>query len=181
MLGALMVGAFIMISASALSMHPPHNFHFSRTEAQWNPESNTVQVTMRLDTDELELALQKHQGLPEAFRIWLGDDQEWPEANSAIYLWVTDHLSIHVAGTDCVWNWVGKEVELDVTYLYLESQPVDGKAAEWRIDNTLFLDQELDQVNEVHVHGTNSRGEPCEKREVLNVDLTHFVWESGLE
>ena len=136
---------------------------------------------MRLDTDELELALQKHQGLPEAFRIWLGDDQEWPEANSAIYLWVTDHLSIHVAGTDCVWNWVGKEVELDVTYLYLESQPVDGKAAEWRIDNTLFLDQELEQVNEVHVHGISSQGQPCEKREVLNVDLTQFVWDSGLE
>ena len=40
-----------------MAMSFGHDFHFSRTDMRWNPSSQTVQTTVRVFTDDLELAL----------------------------------------------------------------------------------------------------------------------------
>ena len=101
---------------------PAHDFHFSRTDVHWNRETQTLQATARVFTDDLELAIRHHSELPEDHPIWLGDDQEWHGADSAIAGWLGQHFNLRVDGTPVALTWVGKEVELDVSYLYLESQ-----------------------------------------------------------
>ena len=79
-------------------------------------------------------------------------------------------------------TWVGKEVELDVSYLYLESQPLNLTGVEpWHAKNTMLFTEFDDQVNEVHLHAFDSLGIEHEKREMLTRDMPAFVWNLSLE
>ena len=77
---------------------------------------------------------------------------------------------------------MGKEVELDVSYLYLESQPLVLTGVEpWHAKNTMLFAEFDDQVNEVHLHAFDSLGMGQEKREMLSRDMPDFTWEPNLE
>ena len=165
-----------------LAAAPAHEFHFSRTDVHWNPETSTCQATARVFTDDLELAIRHHAGLTDTHAIWLGDDQEWHDADKAIADWLGQHFTLQVDGTPVKLTWVGKEVELDVSYLYLESQPLDLSGVEpWHVENTVLFAEFDDQVNEVHLHAFDSLGIGQERREILTRDMPAFAWDLNLE
>ena len=122
-----------------MAMSFGHDFHFSRTDMRWNPSSQTVQTTVRVFTDDLELALRNHHRLGEDVKIWLGDDREWTGADDALFAWLSHHLDLQLGDSTVHWTWVGKEVELDVSYLYLESSPAPASERAWTVTNTLFF------------------------------------------
>ena len=156
-----------------------HEFHFSRTDARWNPESQTVQTTIRVFTDDLELALRNHHNLTKEVKIWLGDDGEWPRADSALHEWVQSHLDFRVGNQRLAWHWVGKEIELDVSFLYLESQPLNDRTSTWSAQNSMLFNEFEDQVNEVHLHDILPDGAPVERREMLNAEWPSVEWDSA--
>jgi len=160
-----------------MAMSFGHDFHFSRTDMRWNPSSQTVQTTVRVFTDDLELALRNHHGLGEDVKIWLGDDREWTGADDALFAWLSHHLDLQLGDSTLQWTWVGKEVELDVSYLYLESSPAPASERAWTVTNTLFFQEFGDQVNEVHLHSVGPEGTPLEKRDMLNWEWSSFVWD----
>mgnify|MGYP004182623689 FL=1 len=171
------LGILVMCAAFA----PLHDFHFSRTDFRWNPETRTVQTTLRVFTDDLEEALRNHHELGSETKIWLGDAQEWAGADSSIVAWLNSNLTLSLGGTALTWTWVGKEVELDISYLYLESAPIQGQGATWHISNRVFFNEFYDQVNEVHIHGVTADGESVDRREMLNWELPMLVWESAIK
>ena len=76
---------------------------------------------------------------------------------------------------------MGKEVELDVSYLYLESRPMVLTGAEpWHVKNTMLFAEFDDQVNEVHLHAFDSLGQEKEKREMLTRDMPGFSWDVNI-
>jgi len=156
-----------------------HDFHFSRTDARWNPDTQTVQTTVRVFTDDLELALQTHGGSSENVKFWLGDENEWALADSAIHAWLQTHLTLAMGNASVRWAWVGKEVELDVSYLYLESQPLANSKGLWRAANSLLFAEYSDQVNEIHLHDVRTDGTKVERREMLNAEWPSFEWDSS--
>jgi len=164
----------VMFSAAGV-----HDFHFSRTDVRWNPDTQTVQTTVRVFTDDLELALRNHHGLSEDVKIWLGDKSEWAQADSAIHTWLQTHLSVALDESPVQWTWVGKEVELDITYLYLESQPLAHRSGRWRASNSLLFAEFNDQVNEIHLHDVGADGVKVERREMLNAEWPSFEWDSS--
>ena len=87
------------------------------------------------------------------------------------------HLDLQLGDSTVLWTWVGKEVELDVSYLYLESSPVPASERAWRVTNTLFFPEFGDQVNEVHLHSVGPEGTPLEKRDMLNWEWSSLVWD----
>ena len=97
-------------------------------------------------------------------------------ADEAIAAWLDANLTLQLGRLHPAWTWVGKEIELDVSYLYLESAPVPGRGATWRVTNRLFFHEFADQVNEVYLQGMNKTG-LVEKREMLNWELPTMVWE----
>lgn len=171
-----MVGCLVLMTLAGFAKL--HDFHFSRTDMRWNPQTQTVQTTLRVFTDDLELALRNHDDLGEEVKIWLGDDEEWPSADDAIAAWLDANLTLQLGDSILAWTWVGKEIELDVSYLYLESSPVSGRGATWRVTNRLFFREFADQVNEVYLRGIDTTGLAAEKREMLNWELPTLVWES---
>ena len=169
-----LLGGVLSLVAAA----PAHDFHFSRTDVHWNRETQTLQATARVFTDDLELAIRHHSDLGEDHRIWLGDDQEWDGADSAIAVWLERCLILHVQDAPVELTWVGKEVELDVSYVYLESRPMAlTGAASWYAKNTMLFAEFDDQVNEVHLHAFDSLGQEKEKREMLTRDMPAFSWD----
>ncbi|MGB1057011.1 MAG: DUF6702 family protein [Flavobacteriales bacterium] len=172
----LLCGVVALVAAA-----PVHDFHFSRTDVHWNRETQTLQATARVFTDDLELAIRHHSELPEDHPIWLGDDQEWNGADSAITAWLDGSLILHVQNAPVELTWVGKEVELDVSYLYLESRPMVLTGAEpWHAKNTMLFAEFDDQVNEVHLHAFDSLGQEKEKREMLTRDMPGFSWDVNI-
>ena len=99
----LVCGVVALVAA-----RPVHDFHFSRTDVHWNRETQTLQATVRVFTDDLELAIRHHAELGEDHPIWLGDDQEWNGADSAIATWLDRSLILHVYDALVELTWVGK-------------------------------------------------------------------------
>ena len=170
------LGLSAVVSLSSMAVL--HDFHYSRTDSRWQGESRTLQTTIRVFTDDVERALRHHHSLSEDVNLWLGDPHEWAEADSALVQWLAAHLSMEINGVPVKWTWVGKEIELDVSYLYLESQPFPECVDSWSVQNTLFFPEFDDQVNEVQLRIDRGDNVPLERREMLTSDLPSLVWRS---
>lgn len=173
----LVHGISIVACFGFSGMAPFHDFHYSRTDARWQPGTQTVQTTIRVFTDDLEMALREHHELSEEFAIWLGDNNEWAEADSAAFQWLTANLAMELDGIPVQWTWVGKEIELDVSYLYVESQRLPGVVHAWNVWNSMLFRQFGDQVNELQLRIDCEDGEPLERREMLTADMPAFRWQ----
>jgi hypothetical protein len=128
---------------------PVHDFHYSRSEVNWNETAHTWQVVVRVFTDDLESALDKIS--PDTSPLNLGDKKERNDANTLIAVYFNAAFQGNAIGTtenDLQWSWVGKEVDFDLTYLYFESQPLPDHHL-ISLTSTLFHELFEDQVNEV--------------------------------
>ena len=108
-----------------------HDFHFSRTKAHYNNDTQTLQISMNVFTDDLELAV-RTMGY-EDFKIDIAPDA-LTDSLMSIYI-LSKFRSLH-AGQQLKMDWVGYECDYDVTYVYIESEP-------FSLDNTLQIDQTL--------------------------------------
>ena len=134
-----------------------HDFHYSRFGLQWNAETSTWQGILRVFTDDLEAALSYET--PEAVAWRLGDEKEHPQADAAIEAYTTSNwLLTDSTGRPLHWTFIGKEVDYDITFIYLESDSVAldfANFASSRGFHKLFEDQ----VNEftLNTNGTELR------------------------
>lgn len=127
-----------------------HDFHYSRLEMIWNPDQDTWQGILRVFTDDLEKALTEHSKLNTPWR--LGDSKEQPHVDDEIDKLLRDYLIwfTDTSSTPNNWRFIGKEVDFDLTYLFIESVPVESSSV-LKISNQLFFLEFHDQVNEVTV------------------------------
>jgi hypothetical protein len=123
-----------------------HDFHYSRFGMQWNAETGTWQGILRVFTDDLEAAL--GHGLSEPVVWRLGDEREHPQADDAIAAYTTTNwLLTDSAGKALEWLFVGKEIDYDITFIYLESEPTSTDHARYA-SSVGFFELFEDQVNE---------------------------------
>ena len=81
--------------------------------------------------------------------VWrLGDEREHPQADDAIAAYATTNwLLTDSAGQALEWLFVGKEIDYDITFIYLESEPTTTDDARYASSGGFFELFE-DQVNE---------------------------------
>ena len=108
-----------------------HDFHFSRTMAHYNSTTNTLQMSMNIFTDDLEIAV-RNMG-HESFKI---DLQFKAQTDSLIAEYVLSKFSINHGEDALKLNWVGYECDYDITYVYIESK-------EFELDTNLVFTQRL--------------------------------------
>jgi hypothetical protein len=137
-----------------------HDFHFSRLALEWNSKTATWQGILRVFTDDLERGLSAANGNDLTWR--LGDRREREGANLAIAEYVMAHWT-GIAGpnsqTTLQWNYVGKEIDLDLSYIYIESNAIEAPLP-LEITSNGFFELFDDQVNEVTFNlGGESRRE----------------------
>jgi hypothetical protein len=93
-----------------------HKFYVSKTMIEYNARTAQFEVTAKVFTDDLELAI----GGAQSGEMRLGTDRETTDADTRIERYLREHFRITADGKPIEWRWVGKEVDGDMTFCYLE-------------------------------------------------------------
>lgn len=127
-----------------------HKFHASLSHIEVNSSAGTVEVAIRVFVDDLEESLSRRAGR----RVRIGATAGFDERALAL---VNESLKVETAGGEGLeFKWIGKETSVDVVWLYVEA-PITGRLEGGRLENLLFFDQVVDQVNTVNVKEGKSR------------------------
>ena len=137
----------ILALSVALFLAPLHEFHSSVMQIDHNAKSKTLQITVRLFTDDLCLSLER-AGAP---KMELGTQSEPPSANEHVENYLKEHIAITVNGKEVSFKYLGKEAQLDATWCYLEIEKI-GNVKKIEIENTLMLSDFDDQTNLVNLN-----------------------------
>lgn len=137
---------FLWISGLWMTCSHAHDFHYSRTDLRWNPTTETWQMELRVFSDDFENVLRLRTTDETPFR--LGDSQERSDLDALAADWLSNACKMTANDKEIIMNYLGKEVDYDITFLYLESAPQrapETLSLHW----TLFFDLFDDQINEV--------------------------------
>lgn len=131
-------------SGLMLGMVPArHEFYVTVTEL--NKVSDTLQVSIRIFTDDLEHILEEETGKP----VFLQPGETHDQVFRTIVGYVEGHFRINTAGKPCRLRWLGHEYVDDVTWLYAETV-LDPDAGMLSVENTLLMHHFPEQQNLVH-------------------------------
>lgn len=132
-----------------------HEFYLSLTEINYNEEDKTLEISIKLFTDDLAQAL-KMAGAPE---MEIGTDREAPEANEYIERYLQSNLKLLLNGKSINYIYLGKEAELDATWCYVEVENVK-KVQTLEVQNSIFVEVFETQTNMVNtfINGRKKSG-----------------------
>jgi len=93
-----------------------HKEYFSLTKIDHNEKEQTLQITMRLFANDMDLALSKQ--FDQA--IELGTEKEIADADILLETYLNQKFVIQINQERAVYQFIGKEFEKDAMYVYLE-------------------------------------------------------------
>lgn len=133
-----------MMMASA-TLHP---FYVSISQIDHNPESQALEISVRLFTNDFERVLQEMT----TEKVKLEDKASWENADSMIEMYLQKKFEISLNGEEANRNYryLGREIEEDVTWCYIEVTEVP-KLESIQLHNSLFTETLDGQRNIVHV------------------------------
>jgi len=107
---------FILISSFA----DVHKYYISLTQIDYIKDSESVQITMNLFLDDFELSLNKT--FDQNFN--LNTKEELENSNDYIQKYLQDHFQLKIDDIAQNTNYLGREYEGDIVYLYIEIENV---------------------------------------------------------
>ena len=122
-----------------------HEYHVSITQIDYNTESSTLQVAMKLHNEDVEVVLKKNfEGITN-----LEKELEKKEVNDFLKDYLTTSFSLMHQDSIVDLKFIGEEFEDDDIWIYLES-PEFESMPDLNVKNTLFLAIFHNQNNMVH-------------------------------
>jgi len=119
---------------------PAHKFYASLAQADYNEESKSLEVAIRIFADDLELALTKRAGRA----IYLDTT---PEVGKLIRAYLQERFEVRDStGKVAELKWVGMESSVDSMWVYVEA-PLAGGVAGAHLRNRILLELYPEQVN----------------------------------
>ena len=124
-----------------------HRFYLSLTEIHVDTKKQTLDVSCKLFTDDLQDALQKKYGK----KTDLSTSVKNKEVQDLVFKYITENFKINVGGRQEKLSFVGFETETDATWCYLEVEHFTdkGKVA---VLNTLLYDYLPEQSNMINFY-----------------------------
>jgi hypothetical protein len=107
---------FALLLIPAFMAFSLHKFYVSLVQMDYNEKNSSFEITMKIFTDDLENALKERSGL----LLKLGTPDELPATDSILSAYISENFRLDVNGKELKYQYLGKEVELDVTWCYLE-------------------------------------------------------------
>ena len=121
-----------------------HKFYTSLAQVEYNAGEKTVEVTLRVFADDLELALTRRAG--REVRL-----DRTKDADRLVLDYLRDTFEIkNRDGEAKTLKWVGMEMRAGVAWLYVEAEMPEGLAGA-RLRDGLFFELFDEQVNTVSV------------------------------
>lgn len=112
-----------------------------------NAQNETLEITMDIFTDDLEFALQEGKG--ELMR--LGDEREHVDADHLIEEYIAQHFDLWIDGRKLELLFLGKDVQHDLTYCFLEIGNIQDFHT-MRFKHDLLCEMYVDQRNFVEIN-----------------------------
>jgi len=122
-----------------------HPFHISVMEVLYRPESKSVQVSVRLFLDDLEVALQAET---QNRTLDITDETSFDYLNQQIGKYMSKRIKI-TGKKDIPLTYLGFEYEDDALWCYLEATKVK-KFDIIEIENEILIEAFSDQENLIH-------------------------------
>lgn len=137
----------LFISSLTASAHP---FFVSICEINYNAENQSLEISLRTFTDDLEKGLQDWG----AGKLYLGESNESMKADSVLKDYIFKILSIEVDQKNTNLEYLGKEVERELTWVYLEVKHIPD-FDEISVSDRLLFQTYSGQTNLIHVNHRN--------------------------
>ena len=135
-----------------------HKFYVSVSEIKIIESSGTIQISSRLFIDDLELALQNIYA-DESISLSNADSEK---VRNMIKTYVITHFKIDVNKEQIDLNYLGREYEDDVVYIYMESVGLD-EISSIKISNSILFETYQEQE-----HIIKTKTEKKSKSFILN-------------
>ncbi len=137
---------FLLLALVLSTNAAPHDFFVSILTIRHKPETKTLDLTWRITAHDIERALESVAPLK------LGSDKENPKADSLLNRYCMEHLVLFQEDKQMSWKWVGKELDGETLYIYLQVQDVY-TPKDLIVSCTLLQEVFAEQQNLVHVEG----------------------------
>ncbi len=124
-----------------------HKEYYSLTKIAHNPKEKTIEISMRLFTDDMELALSKNYKKP----IELGTKREIADADKLLNLYINQRFSITIDKKNMPYHFIGKEFEKDLMYLYFEITEV-ADFTQLSVQNSILTTKFVEQENIIKIN-----------------------------
>lgn len=135
-----------------------HEFFVSITEL--NVRNDTIQVAIKVFTDDMEHTLKEVTGSP----VFLDNGSDHEKVFRTLRDYCGQHFTISNAAKPYPLTWIGHEYIEDVTWIYAYAI-LDSDSKMLFVRNTLLGDQFHDQHNMIHLRqGENLSSELCTKQ-----------------
>ena len=142
-------GATRSMGATRQAAHP---FYISVCQVDHNPDTGALEMSFRIFMDDLELALET-MGTE---RLHLGTEREAEKADIYIGRYLARHVVIEINGRRVSAAFLGKEVDPDAIWCYVEVENIPVLES-MTMTNSLLLETFEDQVNLVHVNANGQK------------------------
>jgi hypothetical protein len=140
------------VLATAARPASAHKYYTSLAQVEYNAESRSVEVSLRVFADDLELALSRRAGRPVRLERTEGADQ------LALAYLREKFVLKNRAGEAKALKMVGMEVQREAAWLYFEVEMQEGLGGASLRDHVLF-DLFDEQVNVVDFRWPDGRSE----------------------
>jgi hypothetical protein len=134
----------ILLALGLCTALAPHNFFVSILTIRHNEKDHSLDLTWQMTAHDVEHALSSIAELK------LGSEQEHPKADSLLNAYYTERLHLFQEDKELRWKWIGKELEGENLFCYLQVEGVF-TANDLSVSNSLLQDVFAEQDNLVHV------------------------------
>lgn len=124
-----------------------HPFYVSICEIEHNSENESLEISLKVFANDFEEGLKK-SGTGQLF---LGETREVLNADSLIFSYLQTHLKFKVNQADVNYAFVGKEMEDNVVWIYLEIVGVK-ELSTFQVSNRILMDSIKEQQNIIQIN-----------------------------
>ncbi len=119
-----------------------HDYHVSMMSITHNTELKTFDIEYKIFTDDLEMGVKQDL----ATSLFLNTEDETDNSDEYIKQYLTDNVIFSLNGKPIKANYIGKEYEEDITWIYLQIEKVK-KVKSFSISNSVLFNTFDDQKN----------------------------------
>nr|WP_319509610.1 DUF6702 family protein [uncultured Draconibacterium sp.] len=124
-----------------------HPFYVSICQVNYNQQNQSLEISVKIFVDDLLVALSEegHE------KLYIGEDKENEHTDEYIFNYLTDKIHFSVNEKEVQANFVGKEMEKDVVWTYLEINDI-AQLNDIEVSCNLLTDVFSDQSNIIQVN-----------------------------
>lgn len=127
--------------------HAAHDFYISICYVDYNVNNKSIEIAVKVFTDDFEKAIEELY----VERLHLGTDKEDIKAELYIQAYLLENFKLRVNQQKVALQYLGKEVDWENTWLYIEVPNVPSIES-LEFTNQLLVDAFEEQKNTVHLN-----------------------------